>query len=97
MPTSSSEPTRTCCRGSTRLGGAFVGYGLGNFLWYRSGLFAPFSARAGVLTLTVRAGTVTRSVFTPTVVSESGRPLPLAGWRAALARRNYDQLRTCAG
>jgi hypothetical protein len=32
-----------------------------------------------------------------TVVSESGRPLPLTGWRAAPARRNYEELRSCAG
>ena len=84
-------------QGSTRIGGTSVTYGLGNFLWYSSGLFAPFSARAGVLTLPVRAGKVTRSAFTPTVVSDSGRPQPLTGWRAALARRNFEELRTCAG
>lgn len=83
-------------QGTTRIGGGFVAYGLGNFLWYSSGLYAPFSARAGVLTLRVHARTVTSTRFTPTVVGRSGRPEPLTGWRADLARRHYDRLSTCS-
>jgi len=82
-------------QGAGRLGDAYVAYGLGNLMWYTSGLFPPFSARAGVLTLTVRGRSVVRSDFTPTVVSQTGQPRALSGWQATLARNNYAQLRTC--
>ncbi|MEU8821732.1 CapA family protein [Actinoplanes sp. NPDC048796] len=84
-------------QGAGRLGGGYVAYGLGNLLWYSPGLFPPFSARAGVLTLTVRDRTVVRSELTPTVRSGSGRPEVLTGWRAAMARQNFTDLRDCAG
>jgi hypothetical protein len=84
-------------QGAGRSGGAYVAYGLGNFLWYSSGLFVPFSARAGVLTLTVRGREVVGESFAPTVVSGTGRPRPLSGWHADLARRNFAELRGCAG
>jgi poly-gamma-glutamate synthesis protein (capsule biosynthesis protein) len=83
-------------QGEGRLGSAFVAYGLGNLLWYSAGLYPPFSARSGILTLTVRGRTVVRSDFSPVVISDSGRPEVLSGWRAEQARRNYAQLRTCA-
>jgi len=83
-------------QGAGHLGSAFVAYGLGNLLWYSSGLFPPFSARSGILTLTVRGRTVVRSDFSPAVVSDSGQPRVLSGWQAEQARRNYAQLRTCA-
>lgn len=84
-------------QGAGQSGSAYVAYGLGNFLWYSSGLFVPFSARAGVLTLTVRGRTVVGESFAPTVVSGSGQPRPLTGWHADVARRNFEQLRGCAG
>lgn len=82
-------------QGAGYLGGAYVAYGLGNFLWYSSGLHEPYSARAGVLRLTVRDREVTRSEFVPTVTSDTGQPQPLTGWQADLARHNLDGLRAC--
>jgi poly-gamma-glutamate synthesis protein (capsule biosynthesis protein) len=86
-------------QGAGRTGDAYVAYGLGNFLWYSSGLDQPFSARAGVLHLTVRGRAVVESTFIPTVTTvttDSGRPRPLSGWQADLARHNFDALRGCA-
>ncbi|MEV8504195.1 CapA family protein [Actinoplanes sp. NPDC051475] len=84
-------------QGAGRSGDAYVAYGLGNFLWYTSGLFPPYSGRSGVLRLTVRGRTVVRSEFVPTVVSGTGQPTVLSGWRAGIARDNYTGLRKCAG
>lgn len=83
-------------QGAGRSGDAYVAYGLGNFLWYSSGLDPPFSARAGVLHLTVRGRAVVGSTFIPTVTTDRGRPRPLSGWQADLARHNFDALRGCA-
>lgn len=83
-------------QGDGRLGSAFVAYGLGNLLWYSSGLYPPFSARSGILTLTVRGRGVVRSDFSPVLTSESGRPQVLSGWRADVARKNYSGLSGCA-
>ncbi|MFI5496025.1 CapA family protein [Actinoplanes sp. NPDC051859] len=83
-------------QGAGRSGNAFVAYGLGNFLWYSSGLHVPHSARAGVLTLTVRGRTVVGSDFVPTVVSDTGQPAPVTGWQAAIARHHFADLRGCA-
>ncbi|MGA5300919.1 CapA family protein [Nucisporomicrobium flavum] len=84
-------------QGAGRSGKAYIAYGLGNFLWYSSGLFQPYSARAGVLRLTVRDRQVVRSEFVPTVVSGTGQPKALTGWHADLARTNFTDLRDCAG
>lgn len=83
-------------QGDGYLGSTFVAYNLGNLLWYSSGLFPPFSARSGILTVAVRGRTVVRSGFAPVLTSDSGRPQVLSGWRAELARKNYSQLRSCA-
>ncbi|MEU4690445.1 CapA family protein [Actinoplanes sp. NPDC023714] len=84
-------------QGAGRSGDAYVAYGLGNFLWYSSGLFVPHSARAGILHLTVRHRTVVREDFVPTVVSASGQPAVVTGWQATLARHTFAGLRSCAG
>lgn len=84
-------------QGAGRLGDGYVAYGMGNFLWYSSGLFQPYSARAGVLHLTVRGRTVVHQEFVPTVVSPAGQPTVQSGWRATLARQNHADLRECAG
>jgi Bacterial capsule synthesis protein PGA_cap len=83
-------------QGAGRLGSTFVAYGLGNLLWYSSGLFPPFSARSGILTLTVRGRTVVWSDFAPVLTSDSGRPQLLSGVRADMARENYAALTSCA-
>lgn len=83
-------------QGAGHQGDAYVAYGLGNFLWYSEGLREPFSARAGVLRLTVQGREVVRSDFVPTVMTDTGQPEVLTGWRASLARHNFDELRGCA-
>ncbi|MFI9487318.1 CapA family protein [Promicromonospora sp. NPDC052451] len=82
-------------QGAGYLDGAYVAYGLGNFLWYSEGLDEPYSARAGVLRLTVQGREVVDSEFVPTVMTSTGQPEVLTGWRADLARHNYDGLRAC--
>jgi poly-gamma-glutamate synthesis protein (capsule biosynthesis protein) len=84
-------------QGAGRLGGAYVAYGLGNFLWYSSGRYPPYSARAGILRLVVRGHEVVRSDFLPTVVSATGQSVELSGWRKRIARDNFGSLRGCAG
>ncbi len=83
-------------QGAGSMDGAYVAYGLGNFLWYSEGLHEPYSARAGVLRLTVRGREVVQSDFVPTVMTGTGQPEVLTGWQADLARHNFDGLRECA-
>ncbi len=71
---------------------AFVSYGLGNFLWWRS---RPSSDITGVLTLTVQNGSVTASVFTPAVIDETGRAVPVAAPEVAEHRADFEDLRDC--
>jgi poly-gamma-glutamate capsule biosynthesis protein CapA/YwtB (metallophosphatase superfamily) len=84
-------------QGAGSAGEAYIAYGMGNFLWYSSGLHQPFSARSGVLHLTVRDRKVIRQDFVPTVVSGTGQPALVTGWQSVLARQNFDGLRRCAG
>jgi hypothetical protein len=84
-------------QGAGLLGDTYVAYGLGNFLWYSPGLFAPHSTRAGVLHLTLRGRTVVREEFVPTVVSATGRPTVVTGWQATLAQHTFAGLRNCTG
>ncbi len=78
------------------LGRTYVAYGMGNFLWYSSGL-SPLSAYTGLLTLTLRGRVVVRSEFTPAVVSATGQPIRLTGVPADVERGRMDMLRACSG
>lgn len=73
---------------------AYVSYGLGNFLWWRSD---PFGDDTGVLTLTVSHGMVADAVLTPAVIDDSGRPQPVIGPRAVERAAAFEALRGCAG
>jgi poly-gamma-glutamate synthesis protein (capsule biosynthesis protein) len=84
-------------QGAGRLGGAYVAYGLGNLLWYSSGIHQPDSARAGILHITVRNRKVIRTRFVPTVMTSTGQSAAATGWQAALARRNFSELGECSG
>jgi poly-gamma-glutamate capsule biosynthesis protein CapA/YwtB (metallophosphatase superfamily) len=79
--------------GGGYLGPAYVDYGLGNFVFYASGGEA---ARSGVLTLTVRGRAVTRSSWTPAVIS-GGIPIPIDGSAADQAAASWNDLRGCTG
>ena len=79
--------------GGGYLGPAYVDYGLGNFVFYASGGAA---AQSGVLTLTVRGRAVTKSTWTPAVIS-GGIPIPMDGSSADSALANWKNLRGCTG
>ncbi|MDQ3734855.1 MAG: CapA family protein [Actinomycetota bacterium] len=73
---------------------AFVAYGLGNFLWWRS---RAASDSTGVLTLTVQNGTVIASALTPAVIDDTGRPQPVIGPQVPDDLASFEELRDCAG
>ncbi|MFG2043133.1 CapA family protein [Dactylosporangium sp. NPDC048998] len=79
-------------QGSGWLGGTFVAYGMGNFLWYGTSR----STETGVLRLTVRSRSVVKTEFLPAVVSGTGQPVPLTGPAATKLTQRYSGLRACA-
>jgi poly-gamma-glutamate synthesis protein (capsule biosynthesis protein) len=79
--------------GAGMLGGTFVSYGLGNFVFYARG---GLGAQTGVLTVTVTGTRVDRYSWAPAVIS-GGLPYPLSGADAAAARARWAALRGCTG
>jgi hypothetical protein len=75
------------------LRGAFVHYGLGNFVFYSRG---GLTAQSGVLLLTLRGRAVTSSRWVPAVIS-GGIPIPLEGAAADRAVDAWQSLRRCSG
>ncbi|MDQ1722991.1 MAG: hypothetical protein QOG52_19, partial [Frankiaceae bacterium] len=73
--------------------GAYVDYGLGNFVFYANG---GAGAQTGVLVLTVQGRAVTRATWKPAVIS-GGRPFPITEDAADAAVTSWDLLRGCAG
>lgn len=71
---------------------AYVAYGLGNFVWWRS---RAFSDDTGVLTLTVRDGAVVAAALTPAVIDDDGRPQPVTGPAVDQRRGAFQALRDC--
>ena len=91
--------------GAGWLGGAYVDYGLGNFVWWRS--HEPDS-RSGVLTLSVDVdaarGTrrttspvVRQAVWTPMLIGRDGIPREPGGRDARRLHRLWEQARSCTG
>ncbi|MGI8939071.1 MAG: CapA family protein [Iamia sp.] len=80
-------------QGGGSLGGAFVHYGLGNFLF---GAGSEESSRTGVLTVAVTDGEVMDHTWTPGHITDSV-PEVLTGPDAARARSTWEDLRGCAG
>ncbi|MDX6258295.1 MAG: hypothetical protein QOJ11_4629 [Frankiales bacterium] len=80
--------------GAGRLGGAFVDYGLGNFVFYAHGVSA--TTRSGVLLLTVAGRAVTAARWVPAQI-EGGVPQPLTGEAATRGLEQWDSLRPCTG
>ncbi len=78
-----------------RADGAFVAYGLGNYLWWRS--FGNLQDDNGVLTLTIRPGRVVAARFSPAHLDDRGVPVPASGAQAARIDAEWDQDRGCAG
>ena len=79
-------------QGAGRLGGAFVAYGLGNFLWNAE---SEGASTTGVLEVTVTGRRVDGYRWVPARI-ESGTPRPLEGSAAAAAVASWDALRSCA-
>lgn len=80
---------RLLAGGSLR--GAYVHYGLGNFVWYNPD---PPGGDTGVLTLTVRGRKVSEATWTPAVIS-GGIPHILSGSEARQERAEWRGLRDC--
>jgi poly-gamma-glutamate synthesis protein (capsule biosynthesis protein) len=78
-------------QGAGRLGGAFVGYGLGNFVWYADG---GDSATTGVLTVAITGRRVDSSSWSPARIRD-GVPVPLVGDEATRAEAKWQALRDC--
>jgi poly-gamma-glutamate synthesis protein (capsule biosynthesis protein) len=79
--------------GGGYLRGAYVHYGLGNFVFYSRG---GLTAQSGVLLLTMRGRAVTASRWVPAVIS-GGIPIPLEGAAADRAIDTWRSLRRCTG
>jgi len=75
------------------LRGAYVHYGLGNFVFYSRG---GLTAQSGVLLLTMRGRAVTSSRWVPAIIS-GGIPIPLEGAAADHAVDTWQSLRRCTG
>jgi len=79
--------------GGGYLQGAYIDYGLGNFVFYAH---TAQTEESGVLTLTVRGRSVTGSQWTPARI-RSGLPMPLTGTAGAKASASWNGLRDCTG
>ncbi len=73
---------------------AYVAYGLGNFVWWRS---RASSDDTGVLTLTVENGVVVGAEFTPALIDAAGRPQPVSGAETAAKQSAFADLGGCTG
>lgn len=91
--------------GAGWLGDAYVGYGLGNFVWWRS---QEPDSRTGVLTLSVdvkRATAATpppgpvvrKALWTPMLIGRDGIPEAATGADATRLLGQWKQARRCAG
>jgi poly-gamma-glutamate capsule biosynthesis protein CapA/YwtB (metallophosphatase superfamily) len=76
------------------LGATYIGYGLGNFVWWRDN---AFSNNTGVLTLTVRGRQVVAAKLTPAHIDQRGVPVPVTGFNASRILSEWNQARGCAG
>jgi poly-gamma-glutamate capsule biosynthesis protein CapA/YwtB (metallophosphatase superfamily) len=79
--------------GGGYLRGAYVHYGLGNFVFYSRG---GVTAQSGALLLTTRGRAVTAARWVPAVIS-GGIPHPLQGAAASRALTSWQSLRGCTG
>ncbi|XRQ06952.1 CapA family protein [Actinomadura welshii] len=73
--------------------GAYVHYGLGNFVFYSAN---GKTAESGVLYLKVQDGKVVKDKWDPARIS-GGIPIPLKGAQAKAAVKKWNGLRSCTG
>ncbi len=76
------------------LGTTYVGYGLGNFVWWRDN---AFSNDTGVVTLTLQGRRVVASNLTPAHIDARGVPQPVAGAAGGQVLSTWDRVRGCSG
>jgi poly-gamma-glutamate synthesis protein (capsule biosynthesis protein) len=76
------------------LGTMYVGYGLGNFVWWRDN---AFSNDTGVVTLTVRGRRVIAANLTPAHIDARGVPVPVTGAAGGQVLSTWDRVRGCSG
>jgi poly-gamma-glutamate synthesis protein (capsule biosynthesis protein) len=77
------------------LGGAYVAYGLGNFLWWKDDAYRNDT---GVLRVTLRDAKIVKTELVPAYISrQTGQPLPVAGVEAARIGMKFAGLRRCTG
>jgi len=79
--------------GGGYLDGAYVDYGLGNFIF---AAHSALGAQSGVLTLTVRGRSVSDARWHPASI-RAGQPAPLSGSAAERAGSSWQRLRSCTG
>lgn len=89
-------------QGAGWMGDTYVGYGLGNFVWWRRN--AEADARSGVLRLTVQPAPgraararVTKARWTPMLVSASGIPRRQGGADGRRLLEAWNDARECTG
>ena len=73
-------------------GDTYVGYGLGNFVWYHNR-----QPDTGVLSLSVDRDGVVDDSWTPARIAAGGRPRPLAGPARGAAVNRWADLQRCTG
>jgi poly-gamma-glutamate synthesis protein (capsule biosynthesis protein) len=77
------------------LGGTYVAYGLGNFLWWWND---AYSNDTGVLRVTLSGAKIAKTEFVPAYISrETGQPLPVTGAEADRITTKFAALRSCTG
>lgn len=79
--------------GEGRLNGAYVHYGLGNFVWYS----ITGHIETGVLQVTLRQYRVARSRFLPGLVSATGQPRPVTSANRGRVDRALARAAACSG
>ncbi|MGH8861071.1 MAG: CapA family protein, partial [Jatrophihabitantaceae bacterium] len=77
-----------------RRDGAYVAYGLGNYLWWMS--FGNNQDDNGLLTLTFDHAHVVRAHFAPSHLDDRGVPVPATGAEKARIDTAWRDLRGCA-
>ncbi len=75
--------------------GSYVGYGLGNYFWWRS--FGNTQDDNGLLTLTITHGRVAGAAFQPAHLDSRGIGVPATGAEAHQILDQLDEARQCAG
>src|SRR5215211_7200983 len=82
-------------QGEGWLGGTYVAYGLGNFLWWWND---AYSNDTGLLRVTLRAAKIVQTEFVPAYISrQTGQPLPVTGAEASRISSKVANLRGCTG